>query len=211
MRNSTKKISRGRGRPPTYDRDAALDAIRDVFWERGFAATALDDLVNATGMNRPSLYGAFGDKQAMYQTVLERTSSLFDERYNAIFEQEPNIVRALRRFYSKAIDQYLSGNDGPRGCLFVSTAATEAYTNPDVREFLAVMLAAIDSKFTEWFEMARQNGEINVGYEPEILAMHASAILHSLGLRARVGEPRKKLLALANSWIDKTFAKTASK
>ncbi len=205
MRNGTKKSNRGRGRPPSYDREAALDAIRDVFWEKGFAATALDDLVAAAGMNRPSLYGAFGDKQAMYQTILERTASLFDERYSAIFEQDPDIVRALKRFYSKAIDQYLSGNDGQRGCLFVSTAATEAYANPDVRAFLSAMLASIDAKFVQWLENAQKSNGLDIDLEPEVLAMHASAILHSLGLRARAGEPKSKLLAMANGWVDMMF------
>lgn len=211
MQDSTKKAKRSRGRPPAYDRQAALAAIRDVFWEKGFAATALDDLVAATGMNRPSLYGAFGDKRAMYQIVLEQTASMFEERYNAIFEQETNIARALKLFYEKAIDQYMSGADGARGCLFVCTASTEAYSNSDVRAFLSAMLASIDAKFAEWFANVRQkNGGRAANIEPEIYAMQASAILHSLGLRARAGEPREKLVALANGWVDKTFEKTGS-
>ncbi|MEO7036717.1 MAG: helix-turn-helix domain-containing protein [Polyangiaceae bacterium] len=54
------------GRPPSYNRDLALGAIRDVLWGRGLSAASLDDIAAATSMNRPSLYGAFGDKRAMY-------------------------------------------------------------------------------------------------------------------------------------------------
>src|SRR5258707_14897964 len=60
-----------RGRPRAYDPDAALARAVDAFWDAGFAATSLDDLTLATGMNRPSLYGAFGDKQALYRKALD--------------------------------------------------------------------------------------------------------------------------------------------
>ena len=60
-----------RGRPRAYDPDAALKAARDVFWVKGYAATSLDDIAEATGMNRPSLYAAFGDKEAIYLAALK--------------------------------------------------------------------------------------------------------------------------------------------
>src|SRR6516162_6182995 len=61
-----------RGRPPAYDRDAALQQATDAFWRAGFSGTSLDDLAAATGMNRPSLYAAFGDKRALYLHALDR-------------------------------------------------------------------------------------------------------------------------------------------
>src|SRR6185503_5597935 len=63
---------RPRGRPRAYDADEALRQARNTFWKKGYSATTLDDLSEATGMNRPSLYGAFGDKRALYLATLER-------------------------------------------------------------------------------------------------------------------------------------------
>ena len=62
------KADSRRGRPRAYDPETALSQAMAVFWDAGYAATSLDDLSAATGMNRPSLYGAFGDKHALYQT-----------------------------------------------------------------------------------------------------------------------------------------------
>src|ERR1044071_5895097 len=77
IRNGTKmsNIPRKRGRPPAYDPETALGSARDVFWNTGFTASSLDDLSAAMAMNRPSLYGAFGDKEALYLKTLERYRS----------------------------------------------------------------------------------------------------------------------------------------
>ena len=71
MRNGI-KMAKTRGRPRAYDPDRALQAAQDVFWRKGFAETSLDELSAATGMNRPSLYAAFGDKKAIYLKTMER-------------------------------------------------------------------------------------------------------------------------------------------
>src|SRR5262245_20822174 len=67
-----KSARRPRGRPRKYDPDDALAKAMGAFWDRGYAATSLDDISAATGMNRPSLYAAFGDKQAIYLKAIER-------------------------------------------------------------------------------------------------------------------------------------------
>ena len=67
------KDQRPRGRPRSFDEDAVLDRARAAFWNLGYAATTLDELAAATGLNRPSLYGAFGDKHALYVAALERS------------------------------------------------------------------------------------------------------------------------------------------
>ena len=66
VRSVPKAIARGRGRPRAFEPETALAQAMDVFWSDGFAATSLDDISAATGLNRPSLYGAFGDKRALY-------------------------------------------------------------------------------------------------------------------------------------------------
>src|SRR5437868_9158860 len=116
MRISTKSSERRRGRPPSYNRDVALRAIRDVFWDRGFAAASLDDIAAATGMNRPSLYGAFGDKREMYLAALRMFSvELGHEMQRAL--EAPTLREALEAYYVRAIQEYVSGEAGPRGCL----------------------------------------------------------------------------------------------
>src|SRR5436305_11688626 len=98
--------SRRRGRPRAYDREAALGAIRDVFWYRGFSASSLDDLAAAAGMSRPSLYGAFGDKREMYLATLQMFAIESGRELQKALEK-PTLREALDAFYMWAIRDYM--------------------------------------------------------------------------------------------------------
>src|SRR5215468_7645493 len=104
-----------RGRPRAYDPDAALGRAVDAFWDAGFAATSLDDLSLATGMNRPSLYGAFGDKQALYQKAFDLYRTHTRESLDKALGGDQPLRVALSKVYETAISIYLSGNNGARG------------------------------------------------------------------------------------------------
>src|SRR5918998_3517283 len=105
-----------RGRPREYDPEEALNRATEAFWRGGFAATSLDDLSAATGMNRPSLYGAFGDKRALFIKSYRRYRDDARVAMGDIFRDELPIRQRLGRIYAVALDIYLSGEAGPRGC-----------------------------------------------------------------------------------------------
>src|ERR1700704_5166841 len=115
-----------RGRPRAYQPEIALGKALDLFRKGGFAATSLDDLSAATGMNRPSLYGAFGDKRELYIKSYARYRADARAAMLDIFREEMPIRKRLQRIYTVALDIYLSGDTGPRGCFTVMTAASEA-------------------------------------------------------------------------------------
>ena len=113
----------------------ALTRAMEVFWRDGFAATSLDTISAATGMNRPSLYAAFGDKRDIYVKAYER----YRERARGANggDSSPRSCRCgpmLRTSMPIAIDMYVSGEDGPRGCFTVMTATSEAVSDPAIRE-----------------------------------------------------------------------------
>jgi AcrR family transcriptional regulator len=195
------EASRKRGRPRAYDPDAALARARDVFWDAGFAGSSLDSLGAAMTMNRPSLYSAFGDKEALYLRTLERYR---DESLVAI-RQALDPGRSLRAglgiLYATALSTYLDGEAGARGCLLIGTAAVEAVLHPAVREALGGSLAAFDQALEERFRLARDRGEIDSAADVTVLALLASAVLHSLAVRARAGDSRTVLEAIAESGI----------
>src|ERR1700722_12947144 len=120
------KVERKRGRPPAYDRDIALTRALDLFWERGYAATSLDDLSRAMDMNRPSIYAAFGDKQSLYRQALDRYRTGVRAATREALADEQPLREALRDFYERAIEMYLSGETSGRGCFMIGTALTEA-------------------------------------------------------------------------------------
>src|SRR6476661_5297535 len=110
-----------RGRPPAYDADAAMAGVMDVFWRAGFAATSLDDICAATGMNRPSLYGAFGDKRALYRAALERYRAAARAGMRDALAPDRPLRDAVGVVFKKALSLYLSGESAARGCFMIDT------------------------------------------------------------------------------------------
>jgi len=191
-----------RGRPRAYQPEIALGKALDLFRKDGFAATSLDDLSAATGMNRPSLYGAFGDKRELYIKSYARYRADARAAMIDIFRDELPIRRRLERIFAVALDIYLSGDAGPRGCFTVMTAASEAVSDPEIRGMVLEGLSELDKAFTACFRLAKENGELPQTADPVVLAQLASATIHSIAVRARARAPRKDLEAIVKGAID---------
>lgn len=191
-----------RGRPRAYEPDVALGKALDLFRRDGFAATSLDDLSAATGMNRPSLYGAFGDKRELFIKSYERYRADARAAMQDVFKGELPIRARLKRIYAVALDIYLAGEDGPRGCFTVMTAGSEAMADPDIRAMVTEGLTELDKAFASCFRIAKEKGELSGGADPAALAQLASATIHTIAIRARAGAPRRELEAIVKSAID---------
>jgi TetR/AcrR family transcriptional regulator, copper-responsive repressor len=191
-----------RGRPRAYEPDVALGKALDLFRTQGFAATSLDDLSEATGMNRPSLYGAFGDKRELYIKSYQRYREDARAALVDIFRQELPLRERLERIFASALDIYLSGDTGPRGCFTVVTAASEAVTDPDIRAMVLDGLSELDKAFASCFRRAKEKGELPATADPAVLAQLASATVHTIAIRSRARVPRKELEAIVKGAID---------
>jgi AcrR family transcriptional regulator len=201
MRSSTKKTVRPRGRPRAYDEERALEQATGTFWRSGYAATSLDALGAATGMNRPSLYAAFGDKHALYLAALERYARQAEAAMRSALDEELPLADALARVYDAALALYLPKGEAPRGCFLIGTALTEALEHPQVRERLHAALYAFDRAFEERLRLAQRRGELDADADPHALAGVASALLHTLALRSRAGDGRAALRAVIREGI----------
>jgi AcrR family transcriptional regulator len=191
-----------RGRPRGYEPEVALAKALDLFRKDGFAGTSLDDLSAATGMNRPSLYGAFGDKRELYIKTYQRYRADARAAMADIFKVELPIRKRLRRIYDIALDIYLSGEAGPRGCFTVMTAASEAVADPEIRAMVLEGFGELDKAFAICFRRAKETGELPASADPEMLAQMASATVHTIAIRARARVPRKQLEAIVRGAID---------
>jgi TetR/AcrR family transcriptional regulator, copper-responsive repressor len=191
-----------RGRPRAYEPEVALARALDLFRKDGFAATSLDDLSAATGMNRPSLYGAFGDKRELYIKSYQRYRDDARAAMVDIFRTEQPIRERLARIYAIALDIYLSGEAGPRGCFTVMTAASEAVSDPQIRAMVLEGFVELDKAFAACFRHAREKGELPATADPEVLAQVASATIHTIAIRARARVPRKDLEAIVEGALD---------
>jgi AcrR family transcriptional regulator len=192
---------RRRGRPRAYDPGAALARIADTFWRSGYAGTSLDEIAAATGMNRPSLYAAFGDKRTLYLGALAGYWELSLRAMREALAENVELEKALMSVYDGALSIYFSGDGRPRGCFVIGTAVTEAVEDSEIRNSLAAGLQAFDAAFEMRFRAAREKGELKHDADPATLAVLATATLHTIAIRARAGAPRAELRELARKAV----------
>src|SRR3954468_11653839 len=192
-RKDIEKAPGRRGRPRAYDAQTALKQATEAFWKTGYSGTSLDKIADATGMNPPSLYAAFGNKHAIYLEALSRywEFSLAATR-EALAEDRP-LDESLKRAYEAALSIYFSGKGNARGCFVIGTAITEAGEDLAVRNSVAAGLHKIDADFEARFRLALEKGELPRDADPSALAVLASATLHTIAIRARAGIRRAEL------------------
>ena len=188
----------GPGRPRAFDVDEALDAAVEVFWRRGFAGASLTELAAAMGVNKPSVYGAFGDKAQLFQAALHR---YVEQNMGYVTEalEQPTARECARSFLvGNALAVTMPGR--PAGCLSVQAVAT-----PDDSGEYAVLAqnrAAVQRLFTDRFRRAIGDGDLPAGEDPGELATFLITLSSGFAIRAADGTPRDSLLAMA----DRTMA-----
>jgi TetR/AcrR family transcriptional regulator, copper-responsive repressor len=201
MVQKSEEAPKARGRPRSYDPEQALEQATAAFWQAGYSATSLDTLALATGMNRPSLYGAFGDKRGLYLQALQRYADAAGAAMQAALSPQRPLRDGLKRVFDAALKLYYPADSAARGCFLVGTAATEAVLDDDVRALLGTALRSFDALFEARFRQAQASGELDAGADPVVLARITSALLHSLALRSRAGDKRAELAATAAAGI----------
>jgi AcrR family transcriptional regulator len=167
-----------------------------AFWKSGYAGTSLDDISAATGMNRPSLSAAFGDKRDLYLKALR---NYWDTKFVAIDEAlgTGTLEEALLRAYDAALSVYFSDVDGPLGCFVLGTALTEALDDVEVRSIIDTGFRKLDAGFEARFRLARETGELKSSADTDALAVLACATMQTLAIRARAGMPEDELRQVA--------------
>src|SRR6202035_591078 len=138
--------ARSRGRPRSYDSDVALDCAAELFWAKGFTDTSLDDLSAAMGMGRPSIYNAFGDKEALFIRALERYRDTTGSSPLRAMETEDSIRDAIDAFFHQIVE-YATADRSHLGCLLGSVASVTDI--PEVRRFVNQSLAETELRIAE--------------------------------------------------------------
>ncbi len=184
-----------RGRPRAYDPEVALAKATETFWSQGFAGASLDDLSAATGMNRPSLYGAFGDKQTLFKTALDAYMDRSRAAMTEAFRGGGSLREVLTRIYHTALGFYLSDDMGGRGCFLASAGLGQAVVDSEVRRIVADGLHELDRGVEGLMQRRQARGELPADADPVALGRVASMMMNALSVRARAGETREQLEA----------------
>jgi len=186
-------LHKKRGRPREFDATVALASAGKTFLRHGYSGTSLDTLSNDMKLSKPSLYAAFGDKRALYISILKERYRMVAERYLAAFERGRTLEESLRNVFEAAVDVSL-GEGGPPGCPIAAAETTESLVDGEIGEFTKRFRAQTDKGMAKWIGSRRRGGSDT---SSESLARLANGILHDIALRARVGEPRAKLREIA--------------
>lgn len=198
------KTMQKRGRPRKFEEDDALDRIMQVFWRHGFAATSLDQIAEATGLNRPSLYAAFGGKKDMYLKAVDRFADQMQAYLRAAGQNRTGANARLKAIMEAAVELYAGQSDlgsAAHGCLAISTLPVEAAADPDFHTALAELLARMDNGFANLIR--HEAGDALADDDIQLVAEQLSLILHGLSIRARAGEPADTLKRLATTAVDR--------
>jgi TetR/AcrR family transcriptional regulator, transcriptional repressor for nem operon len=158
-----------RGRPRSFDADAAVERAMSVFWSRGYHATALPDLLRATELSRGSLYAAFGDKHSLFLRALDRYIADALTRMDNEFDPRREPLDGLRAYLAGYVDR-TSGSNGRRGCLLVATAMEMAGRDAEVDRRIANFFKAMEAKVADALSRTKAAGKLADGVEPSSVA-----------------------------------------
>lgn len=178
-------------RPREFDEETVLDAAVQCFWDRGYEATSVRDLIDRTGLTGASLYNAFGDKRALYQKALEHyvDGSIVD-RIKRCERMAPR--EAIEAFFAEILRRSL-GDRQHKGCMLVNAALDVAPHDPDFRKIVAGVLVRIEDFFLACVRAGQSDGTINRSLEAENIARHLLGVLMGVRVLARV-RPERTLL-----------------
>jgi AcrR family transcriptional regulator len=180
-----------KGRPRNFDIDDALEKAMRVFWKKGYEGTSLPDLTEAIGINRPSLYAAFGKKEDLFNKALDLYRAEPASYVNRALE-EPTAYEVFKALLDGVID-LLCDAKNPGGCFFVQGALACSSQSENVRLEVASRRAAGERDIQRRFERSALEGDLPVGYDARELAGFAVTMMWGMSVRAAGGASRKDL------------------
>lgn len=172
-----------------------MEAAVEVFWRLGYDGASLDDLTKAMGLNRPSLYRAFGDKKTLYLKALQHYSETTGSNAMQAFVSEPEISAAVEKMLSVSLECQIRGDDMALGCLLANCAPTTLRSVPESQSMLLDVLEASQNRFADRFMQEIARGNLPTGFPARERAVLLMDFVQSQAYRARIGQDAENLRA----------------
>ncbi|MCS5735120.1 TetR/AcrR family transcriptional regulator [Herbiconiux daphne] len=180
-----------RGRPRGFDPEQALDQAIDVFWRQGYEGTSLSDLTTAMGINRPSLYAAFGNKEQTFKLAVDRYARI-DMAYAARALAAPTAFEVARRYLTDNVDA-VTAPGRPPGCLSIQGGLSSAPDDDPIVRYLAARRAEAEREFARRFQRAIDEGDLPANEDAAELARFLSTVSAGIAVQAAAGARRDDL------------------
>lgn len=188
------------GRHREFCTEKALDAALCVFWRKGYEGASYTDLVAATGVERPALYAAFGNKESLFHRALAR----YGERYLGYIPEalrQPTARQVAAHFLQGAVELTTRYADRP-GCLGIQAVLAGSDDSEPIRRALIAYRATGEAALRDRFERAKAEGDLPATADCATLAGFVMAMAHGLSVQAKAGLPRATLQAVAEQALD---------
>jgi AcrR family transcriptional regulator len=185
-----------RGRPREFDVEEALAAALRVFWQKGYEGASLTDLTEAMGITRPSLYAAFGNKEALFKQALDLYES---EKLAYVGKalEAPTAKGVAERMLSGSIDTVSSGEC--RGCMGVITSVSCASQDSPIRQDVQARTQSVRAAIETRMRQAIEAGDFSLPVEPEAMTRYLVALMQGISVQAGSGASREQLEQVADA------------
>jgi len=187
-----------RGRPRSFDREAALERAMLLFWEHGYEATSLSELTSVMGISPPSLYAAFGDKQTLFLEAVDRYIARGGADSPSLMGGAKTAREAMAHFL-RASALRLSNPHFPRGCMVVLSAVSCSEEAAPVQHKLAACRAGWEKALEQRISQGIREGDVPAGTSAAALASFYMAVVQGMSLHAKDGATRKRLQEIAET------------
>lgn len=185
------------GRPRKFDLDLALMKALDVFRDKGYEGTSITDLTNAIGINRPSLYKAFGTKEDIFRKAFSLyLSESLDYLEHSL--TKPTSYQVVEFLLSETIEILILADGESKGCFAILSSLSEGLRDIGMQQEISKALSLYTIQLTDRFQKARDEGDIPSSIDPSQLARFISAIHKGLSVQASIGATRAELEAVVD-------------
>lgn len=193
---NTQQTVKRRGRPPAFNRDEALEKAMQIFWEHGYEGTSMAELMEAMGMNKPSIYAAFGNKEDLFHKALQKYLS-GPSAFVRDAVLEPTARQVVKVLLTKAVE-LLTAQTPPRGCLIVQGALSCGPESKQIQQKLISYRSNFEKSLKERFELAKANSDLPKDADTAILAKYVAIIHQGISVQAASGATKDDLMAVVD-------------
>lgn len=194
-----------RGRPRGFDREGALRLAMRVFWDKGYESTSMADLTNAMGIASPSLYAAFGSKEALFHEAVALYAAEHGGDIWESLDREPGILAAVRAFLEATARMYSTAGQ-PQGCMIVLGAQPGPHGESAVANDLRLRRNDSVNRLRQRFARAVAEGELPDSVDADGLGTYFATVQHGMSILARDGADYATLQAVARHAVDSLAA-----
>lgn len=176
----------GRGRPRAFDRETALRRAMEVFWRQGYEATSMTDLTSAMGIASPSLYAAFGSKEALFREAVALYGATEGSAMARAMTELPTARAAVEAVLRENARLY-ADESSPSGCMIVLAATNCSAANAPVQEHLSSWRKAGAEMMARRLDRGVREGELPAGTDTEAMAAFYTTVIQGMSVQARDG------------------------